>query len=104
MPIFGKSKGRIDDLNKAAPHFFGMAQDMWWRPDTHAMELTGKDTRTLSILRLPDLAPVSRRAELKPKIKNAVATASSRTCQRLNTAALRPSMASPKPSTDNYGS
>lgn len=74
VPIFGRSKARIDDLNKVAPYFFGMVQDMWWNDLILILwKLTDKDTRTLSILRLPGFAPVSLHAELKPKIKDAVA-------------------------------
>ena len=58
---------------RAAANFFGMVQDMWWN-DLLLMlwKLTDKDARMLSIVRLPELAPVSLRAELKPKIANAV--------------------------------
>ena len=49
-----KSKARIDSLNRAAPNFFGMVQDMWWN-DLLLMlwKLTDKDARMQSILRLP---------------------------------------------------
>ena len=60
VPLFGTSKARIDSPNRAAPNFFGIVQDMWWN-DLLLMlwKLTDKDTRTLSIRCLPDLARVS---------------------------------------------
>jgi hypothetical protein len=75
VPLFGTSKVRIESLNRAAPSFFGMVQDPWW-DDLLLMlwRLTDKDTRTLSICRLPDLTPVSLSAELTPEIADAVRT------------------------------
>jgi hypothetical protein len=60
--LFGKNRAGIDALNKAAPNFFGMVQDMWWN-DLILMlwKLTDRDTRTLSILRLQDMMPAGLR-------------------------------------------
>lgn len=73
LPLFGANRSRVDTLNKAAPHFFGMVQDVWWNDLLLRLwKLTDKDTRTLSVLRLPELAPALA-VPLEPRIKNAVA-------------------------------
>jgi hypothetical protein len=74
LPLFGKNQARFDTMNKAAPGFFGLVHDMWWNDILLMLwKLTDKDTRTLSVLRLPDLTPASLHAALQPKIDDAVA-------------------------------
>jgi hypothetical protein len=73
LPLFGRSKDRVDDLNRAASGFFFLVQDMWWDDILLTLwKLTDKDPRTLSIRRLPSMVRPASRAQLKPKIDAAV--------------------------------
>jgi AbiU2 len=60
LPLYAGPKSRVDEMNKAAPGFFFLAQNAWWNDIIlHIFRMTDPDRKVLSILKLkvpPDLA------------------------------------------------
>lgn len=60
LPLYAGPKSRVDDMNKAAPGFFFLAQNAWWNDIIlHIFRVTDPDRKVMSILKLnvpPDLA------------------------------------------------
>jgi hypothetical protein len=53
LPLYAGPKSRIDDMNKAAPGFFFLAQAAWWNDIIlHIFRMTDPDKKVLSILKL----------------------------------------------------
>lgn len=57
LPMYAGPRSRVDDMNKAAPGFFFLAQHAWWNDIIlHIFRMTDPDRRVLSILKL-DVPP-----------------------------------------------
>jgi hypothetical protein len=53
LPLYAGPKSRVDDMNKAAPGFFFLAQHALWNDIIlHIFRMTDPDKRVLSILKL----------------------------------------------------
>jgi hypothetical protein len=53
LPMYAGPKSQVDDMNKAAPGFFFLAQHAWWNDIIlHIFRMTDPDRKVLSILKL----------------------------------------------------
>lgn len=53
LPMYAGPKSRVNDMNKAAPGFFFLAQHAWWNDIIlHIFRMIDRDRRVLSILKL----------------------------------------------------